>query len=494
MTIHILPMKEEKTLKTVVGLFDTYTDAQRAVTSLEASGIPSSDISLIASNASETYGRNPADTAPSTTDSMTGAALTDAGVGAAIGGTLGLLAGASLFVIPGLGWLAGAGWLAGMLQGAAVGALAGGLIGVLTHIGVPETDANTYNEGVRRGGTLVAVKAPDQLAQGVADILGDSGAVDIDERAASWRQTGDMTPATVSTAATAAPVMDRTTETMRTPAPAAPVPRTNVTDAQTTVARGGEAVIPVVEEDIQVGKRAVERGGVRVYTHVEATPVEQQVTLREEHVTVDRRPVDRPVSQSDLQAFKDQSIEVTERAEEAVVAKQARVVEEVVIGKEATEHTETIRDTVRRTDVEVEPIAGGTHTSRSAPNFDTYASNFRTNWKSTYGTLGGAYEDYEPAYRYGYDLTSYPRYQGQNWNAIETDVRRDWETRYPNSWDRFKNSIRYAWETAVPGNNVPGIQTGGRAMDGTPDTRGITEKMADAVTGDRVDDKTGKVV
>ena len=127
--------------------------------------------------------------------------------------------------------------------------------------------------------------------------------------------------------------------------------------AQTTQLREGEARIPVVEEEVRVGKREVERGGVRVRTEVSEKPVEEQVNLREEHVRVERRPVDRPATQADVnRALKEGSIEVTERAEEAVVQKHARVVEEVVLGKEQTERTETVRDTVKRTDVDVEQV------------------------------------------------------------------------------------------------------------------------------------------
>ena len=118
---------------------------------------------------------------------------------------------------------------------------------------------------------------------------------------------------------------------------------------------GQTAAIPVVEEEIAVGKRDVERGGVRVRTEVEERPVQEQVNLREEHVRVERRPVDRPATEADInRAAQSGTIEVREKAEEAVVAKTARVVEEVVVGKEATQRTETVRDTVRRTDVEVE--------------------------------------------------------------------------------------------------------------------------------------------
>lgn len=118
----------------------------------------------------------------------------------------------------------------------------------------------------------------------------------------------------------------------------------------------GEIALPVIEEEIRVGKRTVERGGVRVRTRVEEIPVEEQVRLREETVHVERRPVNRAVTDADAAAVRGGVIEVTEVGEEAVVAKQARVVEEVVVGKEVVEHQETVRDTVRRTDVEVEQI------------------------------------------------------------------------------------------------------------------------------------------
>jgi len=247
----------------------------------------------------------------------------------------------------------------------------------------------------------------------------------------------------------------------------------------------------VVKEELEVGKREVQRG-VRVYTHVTQQPVQEQVTLREEHVNVERRPADRPLSPADANAFKEQSIEVTARAEEPVVAKQARVVEEVVVGKQATERTETVQDTVRRTEVDVQQIAGNEHVSRTR-NYDAFAADFRSDYQTRYANQGGNFEQYQPAYRYGYELNDNPAYRGRDWNTIEPEIRRDWETRQPNTWDRFKNSIRYAWERST-GAGQGGIQTGGRDIDGTRDTRGITEKAADAVTGDRIDDKTGKPV
>ncbi len=117
-----------------------------------------------------------------------------------------------------------------------------------------------------------------------------------------------------------------------------------------------EAVLPVIEEELQVGKREVETGGVRVTNRVTETPVAKQVNLREEHVNVERHAVNRPVTEADAVAFREGTIEVSEKSEQAVVAKQARVVEEVVIDKQATERTQTVSDTVKRTDVDVEDL------------------------------------------------------------------------------------------------------------------------------------------
>ncbi len=177
-------------MKTVVGLFDDYTQAKMAAVEIERSGVSHNDISVVANNETEVHG-----TRDTVTHSTMGHAVTkDAGVGAEIGGVLGLLAGLSLFVVPGLGFIAGAGWLAGMLTGAGIGAVAGGLVGVLTHVGVPNTEAAYYNEGVRRGGTLVAVRAEDTSANSIAQVLSTHGAVNIEERAATYRSEGFTPP------------------------------------------------------------------------------------------------------------------------------------------------------------------------------------------------------------------------------------------------------------------------------------------------------------
>jgi uncharacterized protein (TIGR02271 family) len=161
-----------------------------------------------------------------------------------------------------------------------------------------------------------------------------------------------------------------------------------------TTGMGNEAKIPIIEEDLQVGKREVEGGGVRVNTRVENVPVSEQVTLREETVDVQRKPVNRDVTDADLANVQQGSFEVRERDEQAVVDKQARVVEEVHIKKNVEERVENIQDTVRRTDVDVQQVSGGTSTggytgSTSTSNL-TGTTGTTSNEGLVEGTLGSA--------------------------------------------------------------------------------------------------------
>ena len=120
---------------------------------------------------------------------------------------------------------------------------------------------------------------------------------------------------------------------------------------------GQDETLQVVEERLVVGKREVNRGRVRVRSYVVERPVEAQVRLHEERVEIERRPVDRPVTAADANLFQERVIEATATSEEAVVGKEARVVEEIGIHKEAADRVETVRDTVRRTEVEVDDAA-----------------------------------------------------------------------------------------------------------------------------------------
>ncbi len=184
---------------TVVGLFDTMNEAQSVVQDLVNGGFNRNDIGLTANNAKGDY-KDTAATGTTETGTETGAtkAGDDAGAGAVggtvVGGALGLLVGIGALAIPGIGPVVAAGTLATVLGstalGAGIGAGIGGIVGALVGMGVPKEDAEYYNEGVRRGGALVTVKAEDAKAQSAYDIMQTHGAVDIDERGAEWKQSG----------------------------------------------------------------------------------------------------------------------------------------------------------------------------------------------------------------------------------------------------------------------------------------------------------------
>lgn len=303
-------------MKTVVGSFDNYGEAQAVVDELTTQGFNRDDISIVARDQESGRQQGAADT--DTSGAGSGAAK-GAVAGGAIGGAAGLAAGLASLAIPGIGPIIAAGPIASALAGAGVGAVAGGIIGALTNLGVHEEDAHYYAESVRRGGALVLVRAEDTRAQLAADIMQRHNAVDVDERSQQWRQEGWQG-----------------------------------FDEQAGPYSGRDTVIPVVEEELQVGKRQVERGRARVYSHTVEEPVEQQVKLREEELRVQRRPADRPATERDIAAAKDSELEFRETAEEPVVKKDARVVGEVEVSKQAKERTENVRDRVRRTEVDVD--------------------------------------------------------------------------------------------------------------------------------------------
>ena len=178
--------------QTIVALYDSVQTAERAVRDLHGVGIPDRDISLMAADAQGEYGRS---LRTKTDDSS--AAEKGVGLGAALGGLGGLLVGLGALTIPGIGPVIAAGPLAtavAALAGAATGALAGGaaggLLGALVDAGLPEEQAQYYAEGVRRGGTLLAVRVPDTLVEEARDTLERYDPVDVEERAATWRQQG----------------------------------------------------------------------------------------------------------------------------------------------------------------------------------------------------------------------------------------------------------------------------------------------------------------
>jgi uncharacterized protein (TIGR02271 family) len=190
-------------------------------------------------------------------------------------------------------------------------------------------DTSVYERSVEQGASVLTVRVPDDGVDQVTSILESHNPIDLDERAAQYT--------TLGATGSAAPQSGRTSD---------------------------EGTIQLAEESLAVGKRAVSGGTTRVRRYVVETPVEEQITLQDEKIVVDRRPV---TGGQTVAEFTDKTIEMTETHEEPVVSKTARVTEEVSLHKEMTDRVETVRDTVRRDEVEVEQVPGTAIPPRSNP-------------------------------------------------------------------------------------------------------------------------------
>ncbi|MCC3160806.1 YsnF/AvaK domain-containing protein [Hymenobacter sp. 15J16-1T3B] len=202
-----------------------------------------------------------------------------------------------------------------------------GISGFFRSLFNSDDEVERYSSVARRGAMVTVHADTSQEAERARDVLDRCGAVDVDERAQQYRS-GWMGAGQQSL------------------------------NQQGAAAQNTTGAIPIIEEQMQVGKRVVETGGARLRSRIVERPVEEHLRLREEHVNVERVPVNRPATEADIKNFREGEMEITERAEVPVVGKEARVVEEVRLGKNVEERDETVRGTVRRTDVEVERLEG----------------------------------------------------------------------------------------------------------------------------------------
>jgi uncharacterized protein (TIGR02271 family) len=215
---------------------------------------------------------------------------------------------------------------------------------------MPDEDRHAYGEAIERGGFLLCAQVDETDADRAISMLDETDSVDFDQREQQWRSDGWQ-----GQYAGASGFGGGTSSSFQGDANTG----FDQSKRSQTVA---EEHIPIVEEELRVGKREVSRGGARVRSYIRETPVHEQINLREEHVSVERRPVNETLRAGDLEGndiLRERNIEMTETAEESVVAKEARVREELVVRKTAEEHVENIDDTVRRTEVEVDEGAAG---------------------------------------------------------------------------------------------------------------------------------------
>jgi uncharacterized protein (TIGR02271 family) len=366
--------------RTVFALFDDYPAAQRVANALEREGYDREHISVLAPDPRSEYTVSPQN-----------------------GGTNEETLECAQLTVPGVGPAAVAGPIMAFLAG--TNGTARELVASLTQLGFTPPDATHYYESLRRGHVMVAVESPADRVVRTEAAMRRLGARAVTE---------------------AASITDPGARAER------PLSGQGVRE---------EVAVPVVEEQLEIGKRQVHRGGVRVHSHIVEEPIQESVQLREERVRVERRPVSREATEEELAEFKEGSIEFHETVEEPVISKRRRVVEEIVIGRVTRERTETISEMVRKTQVDVEPLDDGNSPKRPP------ADNSELRRLHEAGPRRDErFERYEPAYRYGSALAQEARYRNGEWQDVEPHARRAWEEQNTGTWDHFKDAVRSGWD------------------------------------------------
>lgn len=290
--------------------------------------------------------------------------------------------------------------------------------------GVSYDDASDFAEAVRRGGNLVMTRVDDdQKVDEITRLMEQREAVDLQDRRSMWRKEGKK-------------AHDKEDHIHR---------GIHSHDTANTPAGTGDSErIQEAHEELHVGKERVATGGVRIHKRVEEKPVSKNVTLREEKIEIERRPIDHSggaPAGDDL--FEEGTIEFTEYAERPVVEKEVRIDDEFVAKRTTTTHDREIHDTLRETIVDIEPLTQGLSSEFS---FDNSEGDFRQHFDTNYAR-DGRYEDYRPAYRYGHAFGSSPQYNRGNYEDIEPQLRRSYEDRYgAGSFGNYGNAARHAFD------------------------------------------------
>jgi len=382
-------------MKTVVGVFRDAGEARRTIEELMTLGVPQEDISVVTS---------PTD------------------------GNVMRLEMASLDVTD-VGRLAACGPLAEVIRGSGRGALTGSL----RQFGLPADLAAHYTNAVREGETLESIMVEDRDADRIVEVM-NRHAARIGEGPSMGGAATTGAAAAAGAAAAGAPAKERASGLVAAVAEKIETVKSKLGGNEAEAKRGHfsgdvrdeERAIPIIREQLRVGKREVERGHVHVSVNVVEKPVSEHINLREEHVDIERRTVDR-VARPEETALKG-DIDMTEYAEVPVVTKEARVVEEIIVHKRVTSRDEVISDKLRNTDVDV-----------------TRDGVDRTAFKSYLESRGiaGNFEEHYEAHELGRTL----RGTSARWEDIEARARERWESKRPGTWDRFKESISRGWLT-----------------------------------------------
>jgi len=320
-----LMKSQERT--TIVGVFTDQRHADQAVDELRKAGFREDQIGFTGRwlEGDATGTTTPEESSHAGTGAIVGA-LAGAGLGGLVG--LGIIAG----MIPAIGPVIAGGTLAAIMANAAGGAAIGGLVGSLTGAGIPEEEAQYYQNEFEAGRSIVTVKADGRYDEAMT-ILRRHGAYDM--HTAATRATGATAAATTADVHTAAT-------------------RATGTTAAATTARTGEAgqKIQVREEVLQAHKQPVETGEVRVRKEVHTEHKTIDVPVQHEEVYIERRPAHGTVPAGEIRAGEE--IRIPVREEQVDVSKHTVVKEEVEVGKRVVQDKERVSGDVRKEEVCVE--------------------------------------------------------------------------------------------------------------------------------------------
>ncbi len=293
---------------------------------------------------------------------------------------------------------------------------------LLTQRGIPNDEANFYSEGVRRGGAVIVARVHDSNIDQAVDIMARHNPVRFEDRHAEYKKEGFTGYDASATAFT----------------------DDQIVEERSRFADTAKQRMQEVQESLKVGKREYIAGGVRVHKFVDTENVSETLRLRHEHVDVDRTTMDRALTPEEAdRAFTEDTVELVERAEEAVVSKEARITGEVAVGKEVEYEDKVITDTLRSTRIEVEQIAG---------EFAKHGPVFEEHYATAYATTDMDFDYYKPAYQYGYAAGQTENYRDHDYNMVESTLRNDYTTRYGNNddsaWENVKDAVQHGYNKA----------------------------------------------
>lgn len=410
-------------MRTVIGLYDRFEDANAVIRALQDEGFARDDISLVARDATGEYSQyfQDHDIRMNAEGEATSGAAAGAGVGAVLGGLGGLLLGLGALAIPGVGPVLAAGPLMSALAGAGIGAVAGGLLGALVDLGVPEEHAQLYAEGVRRGGSLVVVRAADDHVEHARDILNRFNPIDIEERGATWRGS-QWSGFNENAEPLSADELEFNRTDMYDRRSVMPVTGSGVTGS--TITGGMAGTMDTMETDLHDGTRKL------------GNDVEQNIEGMRDNLKDVRRDVDYNIDRS-MERTGDNIGDFGHDVERGVDRAGDKLRD---IGHDVARGVDNVGDNVREGFRDMG--------STLDHEFDRYDMDYRNHYATTFGSMGRSYDYYMPAYRYGYQLARDERYRGYDWNRLEMDARRDWESQHRDTlWDDVKDAVRHAWHS-----------------------------------------------